>query len=102
MFKFKKQKQLKQQRDRFLACAFASADLFIEIDPKGSIVYATGAVKTLTGIDHEELPGKRWLTIFEPKYHNLLNKLRKNTMPANRQGPILIELNKTISAQKRN
>lgn len=100
MFNFKKQKKLKEQRDRFLACAFASADLFIEIDTDGTVVYATGAVKSLTGIDHKTLIGKKWLTIFEPKHHSLLMELKKTAMPGIRQGPLLIELNKTMGGRK--
>ncbi|MBL4804157.1 MAG: EAL domain-containing protein [Alphaproteobacteria bacterium] len=100
MFKSKKQQKLKEQRDRFLACAFASADLFIEIDPFGTIVYATGAVKTLTGIDHGTLRGKKWLTIFEPEHHNLLIRLRKEAMPGIRQGPFLVDMNKDLGGQK--
>lgn len=100
MFNFKKQKKLKQQRDRFLAYAFASADLFIEVDAEGVILYATGAVKSLTGIDHDSLPGKKWLTIFEPKHHALLMKLRKTAMPGLRQGPFLIELNQKFGGKR--
>ena len=82
MFNFKKTKKYKEQRDRFLAYAFASADLFIEISPNGKITFATGAVKSLTGIDPETLMGKKWLTIFEPKFHNLLIDLKKKARPA--------------------
>lgn len=92
MFNFKKTKKYKEQRDRFLAYAFASADLFIEISPNGKITFATGAVKSLTGIDPETLMGKKWLTIFEPKFHNLLIDLKKKARPGIRQGPFLVDL----------
>lgn len=38
-------KDLKDQRDRFLAFAFAGADLMLEIGTDGKILYALGAAK---------------------------------------------------------
>ena len=46
---------IKQQRDRFLAFSFASADLFLEVDEKGIVDFALGAAQTLTGINDKSL-----------------------------------------------
>ena len=53
--------KIKTQRDRFLAFAFASSDLFVEISKSGKVTYALGASKTLSGIDDETLLGMDWL-----------------------------------------
>ena len=39
--------RLKRERDRFVAFAFASADILMELDPKGNVIYADGATKKL-------------------------------------------------------
>ncbi|MBI4183031.1 MAG: EAL domain-containing protein [Proteobacteria bacterium] len=40
---------LQQQRDRFLAFAFASADVLVETDPAGRILFCAGATRSLLG-----------------------------------------------------
>ena len=49
--------------EHFLAFSFASADLFFEVSHEDVIVFALGAAKGLTGIDHETLEGQN-LNIF--------------------------------------
>ena len=53
--------ETKKQRDRFLAFAFASADLFLEISMESRITYALGASKSLTGFEDEDILGKKML-----------------------------------------
>jgi len=50
--------KLKQQRDRFIAFAFAGADLLIEMDDSDVVTYSAGAGETLYGISDSELLGK--------------------------------------------
>lgn len=40
---------LKEERDRFVAFAFASADMIVELDPVGDIVFIDGATRGLLG-----------------------------------------------------
>lgn len=47
-----------QQRDRFLAFAFAAADVLIEADSQGRILYCAGATENLFGESVETLVGK--------------------------------------------
>ena len=37
--------KLKRERDRFVAFAFASADILMELSADGKIIYADGATK---------------------------------------------------------
>ncbi|MDO8606192.1 MAG: EAL domain-containing protein [Phaeospirillum sp.] len=50
--------KLKQQRDRFIAFAFAGADLLIEMDDADVITYSAGAGEALYGIADSDLLGK--------------------------------------------
>ena len=50
--------KLKQQRDRFIAFAFAGADLLIEMDDADVVTYSAGAGEALYGISDSELLGR--------------------------------------------
>lgn len=50
---------LKIERDRFVALAFCSADLLVELDPTGVITFAAGATNVFTGRSPKELQGVR-------------------------------------------
>ncbi|RAU21224.1 signal transduction protein [Paramagnetospirillum kuznetsovii] len=47
--------KLKQQRDRFIAFAFAGADLLLELDDHDVVTYSAGAGEALYGISDSEL-----------------------------------------------
>lgn len=91
---------IKEQRDRFLAFAFASADLFMEVSPDGNIIYALGAAKGLTGIDDQSLLGKNWLELFAVHEQGRLGPLRDNAKVGMRCGPFIMDLNKNLSNKK--
>jgi EAL domain-containing protein (putative c-di-GMP-specific phosphodiesterase class I) len=88
---------LKEQRNRFLAFAFAVSDLFLEINEEGTITYAVGAVQGVTGKDTSALIGQHWLEIFNSKDRSLLDNLSKRANPGNRVGPNLVRLNEDIA-----
>jgi EAL domain-containing protein (putative c-di-GMP-specific phosphodiesterase class I) len=46
------------ERDRFVAFAFAAADLLVELDPAGRIAFAAGAFRARLGCAPEELAGR--------------------------------------------
>ena len=48
---------LRRERNRFVAFAFAAADLVLEVGPDGAIDYAAGAGKDVLGIDTGRLIG---------------------------------------------
>lgn len=95
------EKNLKNQRDQFLAFAFASADLFIEVSNEGKILFALGAAKGIIGADDKSLIGKEWLELFSPIDRPILRSLLNNAKPVIRCGPILATLSKEISNGKK-
>ncbi len=54
---------LRQERDRFVALAFSSADILMELDPQGAIVFATGSTEALLGIGQNDLVGRPFIAI---------------------------------------
>jgi len=66
---------LKQQRDRFVAFAFASADLVFEASPDGTIRYAAGAASSFASTTAESLVGTAWLNLFSERDQRLLNSM---------------------------
>lgn len=61
---------LKQERDRFVAFAFASADILLELDRAGTIVYANGAILGFLDKTPEEIQGMQFLDVVAPKDHS--------------------------------
>lgn len=90
------QKQIKTQRDRFLAFSFASADLFIEVSEDGDVSYALGAAKSLTGVDHSKLAGHSWLDLFSKQDRATLIGLRKRAKDGERRGPLQVKMDETL------
>lgn len=88
--------KIKQQRDRFLAFSFASADLFIEVDPGGTVAYALGAARSLTGINEKHLIGQSWLALFAPADRGTITAMRTRAKLAARCGPYLVHLDESI------
>jgi len=91
-------KDIKSQRDRFLAFSFASADLFMEVEEDGHVNYALGAAKSLTGVDHAKLKGQNWLDIFSSKDKPHLVALYKRAKPAQRCGPLQVTMDEDLGA----
>ncbi|MCB9991312.1 MAG: EAL domain-containing protein [Rhodospirillales bacterium] len=85
-------KDIKAQRDRFLAFSFASSDLFLEVAEDGGIVYALGAAKSITGIDPASLSGGEWLDMFNEKDRPTLVRMRKRAKEAERCGPFHVRI----------
>lgn len=84
---------VKQQRDQFLAFAFAASDLLLEVALDGKIQFALGAAHGLAGDKDESLIGRDWLDLFAKKDRAMIMSLLARTSPGHRCGPILVELN---------
>ena len=54
---------IRKERDRFVAFAFSAADAFVELDDQQKVRYATGAVKSLTGMNEKNLTGRNFLDL---------------------------------------
>jgi PAS domain S-box-containing protein len=59
--------RLRGDRDRFVAFAFAAAELLLEVSSEGKIVYAAGAINSLTGISAAELLGRQFIALTVPE-----------------------------------
>ncbi|HLO77898.1 MAG TPA: EAL domain-containing protein [Magnetospirillum sp.] len=74
--------KLKAQRDRFIAFAFAGADLLLEVGNDDVIIYSAGAGEALYGLSDADLTDKRLTDFIHPKdrarFDSALLKL-KNT-----------------------
>ncbi len=85
-------KAVKDQRDRFLAFALASSDLFLEIGDKGAVAFVFGAPKSVTGVDEKTLAGRPWLELFSNKDQARLEQLIQQARPGVRCGPLQVTL----------
>jgi EAL domain-containing protein (putative c-di-GMP-specific phosphodiesterase class I) len=59
--------RLKAQRDRFIAFAFAGADLLLELSDQNLISYSAGAGEALYGLSDADLMGKPLADLIHPK-----------------------------------
>ncbi len=91
----------KSQRDRFLAFAFASSDLFIEVGADENVSYAIGAIKGMIGIQESELIGREWLSLFDKVDRPLLKNMRYKAKAGIRCGPSLVKLSPEIGEDKK-
>ena len=91
---------IKQQRDRYVAFAFAGADLFLEADARGVIQYATGAAKGFTGVSAGKLQGSRLSSYFDSQEQHLIQNLHAKTEPGQRKGPMLMRMSKEMPLEK--
>lgn len=62
----KPQNALRQERDRFVAFAFASADILIELDEADKIMFMDGAVKGFLGKNADEFTGEKFIELVHP------------------------------------
>lgn len=72
---------LRRERDRFVAFAFAAADMLVELDKDGIVRFADGAIGGLLGISPQSLVGKPFSDILveadHPVARNLLDSIVK-------------------------
>jgi len=84
---------IKHQRDRFVAFAFASADLVFEVTSDGKIRYAAGAASSFASTTAENLVGTAWLNLFSERDQRLLDSMVRKLKNNERCGPMVAELN---------
>ena len=84
--------QLREQRDRFLAFAFAASDLLLEIGDDSMIRYAVGATNQLLGGSPQDVVGRGWLDIFVEEDRPLLVSKVGNLAAGKRCGPVLVSI----------
>lgn len=85
-------KDMRAERDRFVAFAFSAADLMLEVAADGQIIFATGAARLIAGCDSGALVGQNFATLIEEAdRHFVLNLLAGLTIGA-RIEPVTIRL----------
>ncbi|MFC3674182.1 EAL domain-containing protein [Ferrovibrio xuzhouensis] len=85
-------KDMRAERDRFVAFAFSAADLMLEIAGDGSVLFVSGAARLLTGEDGDRLTGRQFSSLVdEADRHFILNLLASLTV-GGRIEPVTVRL----------
>jgi len=84
--------EIRADRDRFVAFAFAAADLLIELDAKRRILFATGAAQSLIGVSAAKLAGSHFIDLFPPAERGFANRVLDGLADAERIEPVAIPL----------
>jgi len=69
---------LRDDRDRFVAFAFAAADLLVQLDAERNIRFVSGAAQALLGIPATLLPGRAFRDFVDPRERVFLDRLLDN------------------------
>jgi EAL domain-containing protein (putative c-di-GMP-specific phosphodiesterase class I) len=77
---------------RYLGCAFASADLLLELAPDGTIDFAIGAAGRIAQADAGELKGKSWRDLIAEDDHPLVESVLAGLADGGRRGPVNVDL----------
>ena len=80
------------QKDRFLAFAFAAADLLIEATPDGTICFAAGAFKARFGLAPEQFAGRNIRRLFAAADKAALDLALYTTVLRGRLPPLVLRL----------
>lgn len=81
-----------QSVQRFLAFAFASADVLIEVGEEGKVTFAMGACRAMLGVEDAKLVGRRFGELFDPVDRGTVEAATRGLWPGARRGPILAVL----------
>lgn len=60
------QNRLREERDRFVGFAFAHADMLVELDRNGTVLWANGALRSMLGMDANDLIGEPFARLVSP------------------------------------
>lgn len=83
-------RQLRQERDRFLAFAFCRADLLLELTAEHEIVFASGACRSVFGLSADDMTGHRLLDFVMEQDQPLVNATLAGMTGGARPEPINI------------
>jgi len=88
---------LRKERERFVAFAFAAAEIFFELDARGTILFEGGAVEKV-GPDRDgaSLIGTPIFDIIDPDDRDVFNALKMHLEYKGRLGPIPIRFTSSI------
>ena len=83
---------LRSDRDRFVAFAFASADALVELDDNRCITYAVGALHWLAGKSADALIGTPFVELITKEDQPILKAAYSTAVKQSRVGPIEVNL----------
>ena len=89
-----KDERLREERNRFLAFAFAAADLLIEVDHALRITFAAGAAEGLAGRTTAALIGMDFAALFGPGDAAVVRAAAKRLQIKSRMEPIALHMSR--------
>lgn len=87
--------RIKEQRDRFIAFAFAGAEVLIELDEVGDISYCAGTTDRLLGRDAQGLIGESMEAIVSQEDQAVLRELKRRIATVGRADQTSLSLQHT-------
>ncbi|HUK57884.1 MAG TPA: sensor domain-containing phosphodiesterase [Stellaceae bacterium] len=85
-------RHLRADRDRFVGFAFAGGELLLEVAPDRRIMYAAGAVKSITGGDPPAIVGRAIGSLFAAPELRLLDQALQQAKRRGRLEPITLTI----------
>lgn len=85
-------KDMRAERDRFVAFAFSAADLMLEVAAEGQVTFVSGAARLLTGQDGEALIGRPFASLVDEIDRHFILNLLANLTVGSRIEPVTIRL----------
>jgi PAS domain S-box-containing protein len=94
-------KELREDRDRFVAFAFAAADLLVQLDGDHRVRFASGAAQALLGVAAAVLPGRDFMDFIDPRDAAYFRRLLSTLLTRGRIEPVAVFLRRTDGRQFR-
>lgn len=82
--------RLRDERDRFVAFAFCSADILIELGDDGGITFAAGMLMALLGIKPGQVRGRALIELMVPSSRAVLQELLTEIAAGRRVEPVVV------------
>lgn len=86
---------LRTEKERFVAFSFAAADLLIELDNKGVVIFASGAAKGLTGVEMADLKGASFVELVAQQDKAVIEHILSSMKVGDRITPVVARMEKT-------
>lgn len=83
---------LRAERDRFVALAFAAADLLLELDAEQRVVFAAGATAPFVGLAPQALAGKNFLDLVAAADRSMMREVLAQGARGKRMRNIVLRL----------
>lgn len=85
-------RDMRAERDRFVAFAFSAADLMLEVGGEGEVLFVSGAARLLTGRDSGDLLGQQFSGLVDESDRHFILNLLAGLSVGGRIEPVTIRL----------